>query len=399
MLQRLIALATSALLITTLSAGAPARASAVVPVTHYVAKNGFRPITARTIMTKRFDPNIPIALPLPQSTEPGPITFSNVLAHVDEIPKAAWDNVQEELAAGGSGNLSIKLFIGPTTQTTSAQVAELIQRQFRLFEGFRQPRKLVALAYNATDLRWAEGEWRKIVKSQRLRVKAVDYLDALRAGCTIGVECSGGMSLGRLGNDTSVIFYGVQEPFWTKEQQSAGPMAQVLHEYTHEVQFAQWLGATSAVQSWRSRSFPCWWSEGQANAIGIPITASSFDAYKRVRDYNVTRPFNVSGPKPSLKTFSATAIEAFLKQKPQTCYRPDTNGDYQLGYSVGYAAVETLVAIGGARATMAVIARTSAGDTWATAFKKVYGINWARARSVLASVLAEEYARMPLRSE
>ena len=79
-----------------------------------------------------------------------------------------------------------------------------------------------------------------------------------------------------------------------------------------------------------------------------------------------------------------------------TCSNSSPYDDYQLGFSVGYAAVEALVAIGGPQATMAVLARKAAGDTWKQAFQNVYGISWNKGALILGRVLAAEYADHPI---
>ena len=66
-----------------------------------------------------------------------------------------------------------------------------------------------------------------------------------------------------------------------------------------------------------------------------------------------------------------------------------------MGYSVVMAATEALVAIAGPQSTMALIAREAAGDTFAQAFKKVYGITWDAGSTILGRVLAAEYAQKP----
>lgn len=340
---------------------------------------------------------IPIALPVAIPVVEGGITFATILDRVPEIPELAWGNVQRELEAERSLDLPISLFIGPTTKTTQPQIAGLLRREFRLFSGFSQPARLLAIAYNGKDVEWAEGAWRQAVTALDLPIDPDPYLGDLMAGCDVGRECWGGMTLALTGGDVGVTFYGVQEPFWTAANQDVGPMSQVNHEYTHAVQFAQWRGTGRDPLTARNTAFPCWWQEGQANAIGFGLWASDFATYRPARDYNVTRPLDTSGAKPSLTSFGAASLATFLGQDPERCYHPDAVGDYQFGYSVGFAAVEALIAIGGARATMAVVARTASGDPWAQAFEAVYGTSWEEGRGILAEVLAAEYEAMPLR--
>lgn len=83
-------------------------------------------------------------------------------------------------------------------------------------------------------------------------------------------------------------------------------------------------------------------------------------------------------------------------QNIATCYNPNTNGDWQLGYNIGYAATEVLIAIGGPQSTMALLAETASGMTWAEAFQAVYGVSWKDGSDVLGKVLAAEYAAKPM---
>ena len=179
-------------------------------------------------------------------------------------------------------------------------------------------------------------------------------------------------------------------------------MSQVDHEYTHNVQFAQWIGARlpegvqSRAQAAHSK-MPCWFQEGQANAIGIPVWAPDIQTYTSARRGNIARAINPNGPKPSLTSYTADAFANFLyNQDPLTCFSP-SSGDYPLGYSVGYAATEALIAIGGPQATMALLTKMAAGDNWSEAFQHVYGISWKDGANTLA-VLSAEYAVLPLGS-
>jgi hypothetical protein len=72
------------------------------------------------------------------------------------------------------------------------------------------------------------------------------------------------------------------------------------------------------------------------------------------------------------------------------------NPNYRLGYSVGYAAVEVLVAIGGPQSTLALYTLCARGEKWDTAFKSVYGISWDEGATVLSQVLAAQYSAKPI---
>jgi hypothetical protein len=200
-------------------------------------------------------------------------------------------------------------------------------------------------------------------------------------------------------------FYGVQSPFWSVGNFQTGPFSQVTHEYTHNVQYAQWIGAelrpgVGSRSNAAHNASPCWFSEGQANGIGIPVAAADLNSYIQGRDNSVRRKINQNGmiaPTLSNNGLTAEAITSFLyNQDISTCYNPNTNGDWQLGYSVGFAATEVLVAIGGPQSTMALLAKGASGLTWSEAFQAVYGITWKEGSEVLGKVLAAEYAAKPM---
>ena len=59
-----------------------------------------------------------------------------------------------------------------------------------------------------------------------------------------------------------------------------------------------------------------------------------------------------------------------------------------MGYNIGYAATEVLVAIGGPQSTMALLGETASGLSWAEAFQAVYGITWKEGSDILGKVLS-----------
>ena len=349
---------------------------------------------------------IPITLPVEQS---GQITFANMAAEHKSIPEAAWQRVQDVIASNQAVDIPTTISIGPTTGSTKEQILPLLQKEYRLWFGFTQPSAYLGLVYNGKDEPWAETEFAKLVAERNYKVNVADMTKrVMRDSCDFSnptePNCSGGNSLVFGDSTDGGSFYGVQEPYWSEAKQNVGPMSQVTHEYTHNVQFAQWIGVPlKSGENNRADSahqvVPCWFQEGQANGIGITVWAPDLQTYIDGRKGNVARQINSNGPKPTLTDFSADKITSFLfDQDPLNCYQPGTNGDYQLGYSVGYAAAEALIAVGGPQSTMALLSRTASGDTWAEAFEAVYGISWQQGATYLGQALAAEYAILPLGS-
>jgi len=352
----------------------------------------------------KFVPKIPVMLPVSQS---GAITFANAVSQFATIPQTAWRRVQDVIASNGEVNIPITLVIGPNTQTTEDQIKTLLRKEFRLFEGFSQPTSFTGLVYNGQDEAWAEKQVPIVLSAEKNPQTLAHFVNVIHNACDFSNPSSPVCAAGNafmLSSSTNVgAFYGVQEASWTASGQNDGPMSQVDHEYTHNVQFSQWFGAplqpgqNSVVEEAHSK-MPCWFQEGQANAIGISVWAPDLQTYLNARRGNVARAINPNGPKPSLTKYTSEGFANFLyKQDPLTCYSP-SSGDYQLGYSVGYAAVEALVAIGGPQSTMAILSKLAQGDNWSQAFEHVYGVSWKEGSNALGAILAAEYAVLPLGS-
>ena len=364
------------------------------------------PTATPTATPEEFEVVIPISLPVAQDKG---ITFANAEKSFGEIPQTAWQNVQDAISANPAVEIPTTIVIGPNTDTTIEQITSLLQMEYRLWSGFQQPPSFGGLVYNAIDEAWAEKEWPKIATKLKLTDDPDSEISQLRAGCNftneVATECFGGMAETFQNTPAGFAFYGVQSPYWSKESLQVGPISQVTHEYTHIVQFAQWNGTElqpgeNVKSDSAHNGMPCWFSEGQANAIGIPIAAKDLNSYIQGRDNSVRRRINQdSGAKPALTdtTLTAKNITSFLYgQDIATCYKPATNGDWQLGYSVGYAATEVLVAIGGPQSTMALLSKTASGRTWPDAFREVYGVSWKEGADVLGRVLEAEYAAKPM---
>jgi hypothetical protein len=355
--------------------------------------------------SKAYEAVIPISLPVEQDKR---ITFANAEKSFEEIPQTAWQNIQDAINANSAVDIPTTIVIGPNTDTTVEQITSLLQMQYRLWNGFEQPPSFAGLVYNAQDQAWAEKEWPKMATELKLTDDPDSEISGLRAGCNftndVATECYGGMSVLFPNTLAGFAFYGVQSPYWSQNSLEVGPISQVPHEYTHLVQYAQWSGAElqpgeNLKSDSAHKGMPCWFSEGQANAIGIPIAANDLNSYIQGRDNSVRVRINQdSGAKPALTdtTLTAKNITSFLYgQDASTCYDP-ANGDWQLGYSVGYAATEVLVAIGGPQSTMALLAKTASGLTWADAFHAVYGVSWEEGADILGKVLEAEYAAKPM---
>jgi hypothetical protein len=346
---------------------------------------------------------IPFALPVAQN---GAITFANAATKFSAIPETAWQRTQDAIAANPAVTVPTEILIGPNTQASKSAITTALDRINKLFAGFRYVSKYSGIVYSAKDVAWAQSQAYVVFnktasKSSGARKDVIKQLS--EAGCEINgttvVNCGGGMALDFSdGRDASGgAFYGVQSDgdYWSDSTKNVGPMTQVTHEAMHNYQTAQFfftpLGKNQNISSdLKNYAGPWWFSEGQANAIGIATFYESLPNYLSNRDDTVTRS---PGSRATVPAATAASMKAFLTS---TQIPSPENPNYMLGYSVGYAAVEALVAIGGPQSTLALYTLCARGEKWDTAFKSVYGISWDEGSTVLSEVLAAQYSAKPI---
>jgi hypothetical protein len=346
-----------------------------------------------------FKAPIPITLPVAQS---GVITFSNIQDHISEIPKTAWQKVQDVIASSNAVAVKHDVYVGPNTQLTISGGTEkidfMLDKSAKLWSGFTLTKYYSLIYYNITDEKWAEKKLQEIWTAKKYVPSAIgSSLNAIKISCqSQSAPGVGGAALGfcRGGNSGAV----------TNSDDSAGQMAEgdvqrpdtngskLVHEFIHTVQASQWIGnancrneGNNCFRSGLVHDFaPCWIHEGQPNGINSMVAYPEFSSY-------LTNRSTGKDTSQKITDYSASSLRNYLyNQSPSSCYR---DGElYQLGYDVGARAIEALVAIAGPQATMALFALGAEGQDFPTAFKNVYGISWSDASTILSKVLAAEYA-------
>lgn len=358
----------------------------------------------------KFSAKMPITLPVAPDTTAGGITFANVMTHISDIPKTAWQKIQDVIAKNPPVVVPHMLYVGPNTTSVTKTLEEtILSNEFRLWAGFQQTTFLSIVAYNSKDTDWAQAQLKSVYQSRRYPAPQDPqmFFHLVQQTCSASSkpgqvtgpmgDCNGG-NAGAIEKSTdSMEMLGVTiaDPNHPWDPTQNG---EVSHEYTHTVQAAQFIGTASKARSYYGHMWnPCWLNEGQPNATGIALASPTLEKYLDNRDKIYKGSLD-----PNFPGFTAAGIKKYLftqitdDTNPKSCYQ---NGPlYKMGYSVGMAATEALVAIGGPQATMALIARQADGDNFAQAFLKVYGITWDSGSTILGQVLAAEYAKDPLQS-
>ena len=95
----------------------------------------------------------------------GPITVSNIISRVKDIPIVVWKNSQSVLKSNRelSNSLpSLKIMIGPNTNPYFEDNEKALRDAITLWANFKQPTSYVALFFNFEDKSWAIAELKKL---------------------------------------------------------------------------------------------------------------------------------------------------------------------------------------------------------------------------------------------
>jgi len=381
----------------TLPAPTPVQSAAPTP------KTSATPTPKAPAKPTAADLPIPITLPVAQT---GSITFANAVANYAQIPQTAWQRTQDIIAANPDVNVPTTIHIGPNTKASLNAINTGLNRINKLFAGFRHVSNYYGIVYNAQDVQWAQADAFDLfskVGSKSYAAGKGQIKQASEAGCEINgstvVNCGGGMAIefGDVREEAAGAYYGVQSDgdYWTDATKFQGPMTQVNHEAMHTYQSTQFIYTPfgknqNILADLMHDATPWWFSEGQANGIGIPTFVDNLPDYLRIRNDTVTRN---PGSRSTIPASTEAGMKAFLNG--QEIAGPQ-NMNWMLAYSVGFATVEALIAIGGPQSTLALYTLAAKGEDWQTAFKHVYGISWDEGSTVLAKVLAAEYSARPM---
>jgi hypothetical protein len=127
---------------------------------------------------------------------------------------------------------------------------------------------------------------------------------------------------------------------------------------------------------------PCWYSEGQPQAVSILTSATSIQDYLKIRKDWMK---NNRWPLPDL---TASTIEKFLADNMKVPCPGSTNS---LNYTVGFITMETLISIGGIDRSFDVLKKIADGSSFDAAFESEYQVSWAQAAPVISRIVSKAF--------
>jgi hypothetical protein len=335
---------------------------------------------------------IPISLPVAA----GPITFANILDNVSLVARTAYDSVKATYAANPQPEgIKSTIWVGPNTTMIGSYTADqLFNNSMKLWAGFNQPKTLGAFFFETQDepaaeiafMNWkssnhiASGPDVAIVKGECQNPQPGPG----QVGGPVG-ECrnANGGVIDTVG--TGMGIFGVpslNDPQDRSDPYRAGALE--LHEYTHMVQTAQFLGNGDQPGRSMQAVSPCWLQEGQAHLASKTTASPTFNDYLIQRNGEALSRTDAEGkvtPKDLQGISNYISLETL-----STC-----QGTYAWGYGTGMLVVEALAAIGGVQSTMALYTEEARGHSFTDAFKLVYGVPWETAQPILAKVVYADY--------
>ena len=323
----------------------------------------------------------PIATPIPTpiATIPAnipvlPTNFDDLEKNFQGIPYAVWQGIQKNLSLHPSTTLKISLLFGPNTpkRYPDEWTINALSLGSRVMGNQKQPSEIKFVQYNKTDVNWARAEAAKYVSPFRL---GISFADQAAEKCA-GADCDGAVT--NLTTEVGLVLVGVSNPVNRFSIQRFNGQND-LHEYTHAVQGMIFKGKT---QSPPPVHMPCWYSEGQPQAVSIPTMAKSAEDYVNIRKGWIV------DSRYLLKDYEPETIQDFLTKNMKL---PCDNNSFAMVFSLGYIVMDTLVAIGGIDKTFDLLVGLADGMTFEDSFKKVYGTSWADASKAISKAVSRVY--------
>jgi hypothetical protein len=303
-----------------------------------------------------------------------PTSFADLEEKFEGIPYSVWDKIQANLALHKSTDLKISFLFGPTTpqRYPNQWTIDAVTLGSRVMGAQKQPAEVKFVEYNKDDVPWARTEAAKYVSPFNLGMNLPDQA----ADKCANVDCDGAVT--NIASDIGLVLVGVSTPV-TKWNIQKFNGQNDLHEYTHAVQGMIFKGK---VTNPPPMHMPCWYSEGQPQAVSIPTVAKSAEDYVKIRKGWVT------DNRWLLKDYEPETIQQFLKDNMKV---PCPGSTYPMVSTLGFIVMDALVSIGGIDKTFDVQVAKASGLSFEDSFKQVYGITWDEASVALSKAASKVY--------
>lgn len=330
-----------------------------------VAKSAAAPTPASTVSPEPIAPKIPAM----------PTSFVDLEENFEGIPYSSWEKMNSNLGKYPSSALDVSIQYGPNTpEKYSPKITiDAVMRGARAMGGVKQPPAVKFYQFNKIDAEWGKEQAAKYQPTFNLGMS----LPVQAADLCSREDCDGAVT--NLASGIGLVLVGVSTPANRYGDTTRFKGQNDLHEYVHAVQGSVLAGKTKTTPP---VLMPCWYSEGQPQAISIVASA------KTSADYIAVRKSWMKDNKWLLKDFQPSTIEDFLKENMKVPCPSSTNF---LNYTVGFILIDALVSIGGIAKTFEVPSLIADGISFESAFEKVYETPWSIASPILSRVVSAAF--------
>ena len=328
------------------------------------------------------------------------ITWENVTSKFNDISAAAWTDAQATIIRNKglkSALAGYKSYLSPGALTTDPEIGEAeiyLKRTFSLFARIPAPKNVIFVATtqeerlatkSKIDRLYPDSKWIKLKLDDIYGINT----DQPKGSAFTQTKCDGedgarSVSTYPDGTKATALLISVCPDPGGRNTHNVGVHV-MAHEYVHSIQVAALVNVLD-----REKYEPCWLREG-ASEWAQSVVSNNFDQYlsnQHLHPYLLTSN-GLQYEQTTARTWTTEEVDSYLKlaNKPSTC---GITNQYALAYSLGEAATETLVSIGGSESFFSLQLLLAKGQTSNQAFKSIYGKSWDDIRPILAEVVARK---------
>jgi hypothetical protein len=308
------------------------------------------------------------------SVPTAPTSFKDLEVNSDGIPYSAWSSVQANIKAFPAAKTKVTSIFGPSTPKRYAtEITEkMVLLGSRAMGNIAQPSEIKFYNFNKADVSWAKEAATQFVSPFRLGESLPQQAEKLCAG----EDCNGAIS--NYVSGIGVVLVGVSTPVTRYGDLTRFNGQNDLHEYVHAVQGIIFANKRPNPPP---TLIPCWYSEGQPQAVSILTSAATMKDYLNLRKDWFSK--NMRWP---MSDTSAGTIEKFLADNMKVPCPEATN---LANYTVGFAVMETLISIGGIDKSFDLLKKVADGSSFESAFESEYLISWAEAAPIVSRIVSK----------
>jgi len=328
------------------------------------------------------------------------LTWENVTSKFNHISAAAWTDAQATIIRNKglkSALAGYKSYLSPGALTTDPEIGEAeiyLKRTFSLFARIPAPKNVIFVATtqeerlatkSKIDRLYPDSKWIKLKLDDIYGINT----DQPKGSAFTQTKCDGedgarSVSTYPDGTKATALLISVCPDPGGRNTHNVGVHG-MAHEYVHSIQVAALVNVLD-----REKYEPCWLREG-ASEWAQSVVSNNFDQYlsnQHLHPYLLTSN-GLQYEQTTARTWTTEEVDSYLKlaNKPSTC---GITNQYALAYSLGEAATETLVSIGGSESFFSLQLLLAKGQTSNQAFKSIYGKSWDDIRPILAEVVARK---------